>query len=243
MRLRLRVKFFMRLRRLRLLTFCIARQHFQNELKFKHIQYSIETILFIWFCTIYITENMNRMGTVIFCFIFQFLTMFNTIVRVAGVVRVAGAVGAAAGVASRYSSGYDQMMRLLVAADPQHWFDGARAAMWCGSGSNGSASKPDYPKYHKLGTMVGAGAASKFLPGAGVALKSVLRSRATFVRLQLRLQLVKNSGSGSSSDHFPRINKTNSTIFMDSKYFLFFKDINDHQKVNSNEIVIFSVNF
>jgi hypothetical protein len=39
------------------------------------------------------------------------------------------------------------------------------------SGSHGSTSTPDYQKYHKLGTIVGAGAASKILPGAGAALK------------------------------------------------------------------------
>jgi hypothetical protein len=47
-----------------------------------------------------------------FCVIFQFITMFNTI------------VGAGAGAASRYgsgsSSGSDQMMRLLAAPAPQH---------------------------------------------------------------------------------------------------------------------------
>jgi hypothetical protein len=41
--------------------------------------------------------------------------MFNTIVG-------AGAVGAGAGAASRYGSGSDQMMRLLAAPAPQHWF-------------------------------------------------------------------------------------------------------------------------
>jgi hypothetical protein len=43
---------------------------------------------------------------------------------------------------------------------------------------------------------------------------SMLRSRSIFGRLQLRLQLVKNSGSGSSSDHFAHIIKKNSTIFI-----------------------------
>jgi hypothetical protein len=46
-----------------------------------------------------------------FCVIFQFLTMFNTIVG-------AGTVGA--GAASRYGSG--QKMRLLAAPALQHWF-------------------------------------------------------------------------------------------------------------------------
>jgi hypothetical protein len=48
------------------------------------------------------------------CVIFQFLTMFNTIVG-------AGAVGA--GAASCYSSGSDHKMRLLAtpAPAPQHW--------------------------------------------------------------------------------------------------------------------------
>jgi hypothetical protein len=52
------------------------------------------------------------------CVIFQFLTMFNTIVGAR-----AGAVGA--GAASRYGSGSgsgsDQKMRLLAAPAPQHW--------------------------------------------------------------------------------------------------------------------------
>jgi hypothetical protein len=50
-----------------------------------------------------------------FCVIFQFLTMFNTIVG-------AGAVGAGAkaGAALRYGSGSDQKMRLLAAPAPQH---------------------------------------------------------------------------------------------------------------------------
>jgi hypothetical protein len=48
---------------------------------------------------------------VINCYIFQFLTMFDTTVGT-------GAVGA--GVASRYDSGSAQMMRLLAAPAPQH---------------------------------------------------------------------------------------------------------------------------
>jgi hypothetical protein len=59
---------------------------------------------------------MNWMGYKLFGVIFQFLTMFNTIVG-------AGAVGA--GTASRYGSGYgsDQKMWFLEtpAPEPQHW--------------------------------------------------------------------------------------------------------------------------
>jgi hypothetical protein len=43
---------------------------------------------------------------------------------------------------------------------------------------------------------------------------------------------VKNSDSGSSSDHFPHIIYKNSTIFMVSKnIFMFFKAIYGHQQV------------
>jgi hypothetical protein len=62
----------------------------------------------------YIAENMKRMGYKLFHFesvIFQFLTMFNTIIG-------AGAVGA--GAASLYGSGSDQKMRLLAAPASQH---------------------------------------------------------------------------------------------------------------------------
>jgi outer membrane protein assembly factor BamB len=48
----------------------------------------------------------------IFCVIFQYLTMFNANVG-------AGSVGA--GAASCYGSGSGQMMRLLAAPAPQHW--------------------------------------------------------------------------------------------------------------------------
>jgi hypothetical protein len=59
--------------------------------------------------------ELNGLWTVTFCVIFQFLTMFNTIV-------VAGAVGAGTRAASRYGSGSgsDQKMRLLAAPAPQH---------------------------------------------------------------------------------------------------------------------------
>jgi hypothetical protein len=50
---------------------------------------------------------------VTFCVIFQFLTMFNTIVR-------AGAVRAG----SRYGSSSDQKMRLHAAPAPQHCLRG-----------------------------------------------------------------------------------------------------------------------
>jgi hypothetical protein len=59
--------------------------------------------------------ELNGLWIVAFCVLFQFLTMFNTIVG-------AGAVGAGAGVASRYSSGSgsNQKMQLLAAPAPQH---------------------------------------------------------------------------------------------------------------------------
>jgi hypothetical protein len=58
---------------------------------------------------------------------------------------------------------------------------------------------------------------------------SVLWSRSIFV--QLRLQLVKNFGSGSSSDHFPKYCRKNSRAFMVLQSFLVFKAINNHSKV------------
>jgi hypothetical protein len=51
--------------------------------------------------------------TLTFCVIFQFLTMFNTIVG-------AGAFGVGAGAALRYGFGSYQMMRLLAAPALQH---------------------------------------------------------------------------------------------------------------------------
>jgi hypothetical protein len=58
--------------------------------------------------------ELNGLKTVTFCVSFLFLTMFYSIVG-------ARAVGAWAGTASRYGSGSDQKMRLLVAPAPQHW--------------------------------------------------------------------------------------------------------------------------
>jgi hypothetical protein len=54
-------------------------------------------------------------------------------------------------------------------------------------------------------------------------LKPVLRSRSIFVRLQLRLQLVKNSGSGSSSDNFPHIIEKFNDFQGFQKNFMFLK--------------------
>jgi L-aminopeptidase/D-esterase-like protein len=56
---------------------------------------------------ILLNNELNRLETVIFCVIFQFLTMFNTIVG-------AGTVGAGDGATSCYGfgSGSGQMMRL-----------------------------------------------------------------------------------------------------------------------------------
>jgi hypothetical protein len=77
----------------------------------------------------------------------------------------------------------------------------------------------------------------------------VLRSRSIFVRLQLRLQLVKNSGSGSGSslDNLPHKIKKNPTIFMVfKKISCFLKTLMIIKRffyVNSNETVIFKVNF
>jgi hypothetical protein len=61
---------------------------------------------------ILLKNELKGSQTATFCVIFQFLTVFNTIVG-------AGAVGA--GNTSRYSSGSDQMMRLYAALAPQHW--------------------------------------------------------------------------------------------------------------------------
>jgi hypothetical protein len=71
-----------------------------------------------------IAENMNWMGDKLLHFVSFFNSkpcLFNTIVGAEAVG--AGAVGATAGagVASRYGSGSDQMMRLHVAPAPQHW--------------------------------------------------------------------------------------------------------------------------
>jgi hypothetical protein len=59
--------------------------------------------------------ELNGFITVTFCVIFQFLTMFNTIVR-------AGAVGAGAGAALRYGSGSisNQKMRLRLRNTDRH---------------------------------------------------------------------------------------------------------------------------
>jgi hypothetical protein len=78
-------------------------------LKRTKVYTNVETILFIWFCTIFIAEYVR------FCVIFQFLTKFNIIV---------GAWAVGAGAASLYGSGSDQKMRLLAApaSAPQHWF-------------------------------------------------------------------------------------------------------------------------
>jgi hypothetical protein len=54
------------------------------------------------------------MGYKLFCVIFQFLTMFNTIVG-------AGAVGAGAVSRNGSGTGSDQMLRRLAASAPQHW--------------------------------------------------------------------------------------------------------------------------
>jgi hypothetical protein len=56
--------------------------------------------------------------TVTLCVMFQFQTMFNTIV---------GAVAVRVGAASRYSSTSDQMMQLLPAPAPQHEFTNSLA--------------------------------------------------------------------------------------------------------------------
>jgi hypothetical protein len=112
MRLRLRVKILMRLQlRLRLLPYSIARQNFWNELKFKHmlkLSCSFDSVQFV-LLKIWTEWVINYKLFVIF----QYLTMFNTIVG-------AAAVGAGSGAASRYGSGSDQMMRLLAAPAPQH---------------------------------------------------------------------------------------------------------------------------
>jgi hypothetical protein len=86
------------LMRLRLLPFCIARQFFLNELKFKHM-----LKLFCSFDSVPVRFILLKIRTAwvincsrTFCVIFQFLTMFNTILG--------------AGAASRYGS--DQIMRL-----------------------------------------------------------------------------------------------------------------------------------
>jgi hypothetical protein len=67
--------------------------------------------------------NAGRLQTVTgtvptFCVIFQFLTMFNTIVT-AGAIG-AGAIKAGATSCYGFGSGSTQMMRLLAAQAPQH---------------------------------------------------------------------------------------------------------------------------
>jgi hypothetical protein len=73
------------------------------------------------------------------------------------------------------------------------------------------------------------GTTLEFLPVT----EPVLRSWSIFVRL--RFQLVKNFGSGSSSDHFPHIGilEKNQKLSWLYKIFMFLKDINtgNHQKV------------
>jgi uncharacterized membrane protein len=59
---------------------------------------------------ILLKKKLHGLLSVTICVIFQFLTIFISIV---------GAVGA--GAASRLSSGSDQMMRPLAAPAPQHW--------------------------------------------------------------------------------------------------------------------------
>jgi hypothetical protein len=99
--------------------------------------------------------------------------------------------------------------------------------------SSGSASSyPDPYRYLEIKNCTSLFLANQFryssffndklkclLVGAGNVLSPVLRSRSIFVRLQLRLriQLVENSGSGSSTDNFPRIIWKKSLIFMVSK--------------------------
>jgi hypothetical protein len=54
--------------------------------------------------------------------LFHFVYFFNSVPNFDTICRT-GAVGAGAGVALRYGSGSDQMMRLLAAQAPQHWLE------------------------------------------------------------------------------------------------------------------------
>jgi hypothetical protein len=72
----------------------------------------VHMILYDLYCFKY---ELNGLYTVTFGVIFQFLTMFNTIIG-------AGAVEARAALHYRSGSGSDQMMRLLAAPAPLHFF-------------------------------------------------------------------------------------------------------------------------